>query len=208
MPSPQPRARPSRRPRRMPEAKCSWAIVVSPRCQRSPSSRRYGRITSASIVSTVVAASAWSIAAWARGSSNEARASASSARRVAGEFAGAGAGVSSRRARAAPPAGARPAGRGPRPRRARAAPAPPGGGQAGGQVAAHAPDAVDVGPRVEAQPARGALRLEQPVTAFPGAQQLGAHAGALAQLADPQDTLSGHTPDYTPLVQGLDKGCV
>ena len=57
LPRPQPRASPSSRPRRTLLAKCSCATVASPRSHRSPSSRRYGRTTSRSTVSSVNVAS-------------------------------------------------------------------------------------------------------------------------------------------------------
>ena len=53
VPRPQPRAMPSRRPRRRLLAKCSWAIVSSPAAQRSPSLRRAGVTISVRTVSVV-----------------------------------------------------------------------------------------------------------------------------------------------------------
>jgi hypothetical protein len=59
-----------------------------------------------------------------------------------------------------------------------------GRGQAAGQVGLHAADPALVRFGVQAVAAGCPGRLEQPVPPFPGAQQLGADAGAAAQLAD------------------------
>src|SRR6185312_6343525 len=61
-----------------------------------------------------------------------------------------------------------------------------------GQVLLHDPHPLEVGGRVEAQPARRTLRAQQPVATLPRPQQLGAHARALAELADPQELSRRH----------------
>jgi hypothetical protein len=50
------------------------------------------------------------------------------------------------------------------------------GGQAAGQVPAHEADPLQVGRRVQAEAARRARRAQQPVAAFPRAQELRADA--------------------------------
>ena len=67
--SPHPRARPANRPRITLLAKCSWATVISPRSQRSPSSCRYGNTTSRSVVASVKSDSSRSSTPCAAGSS-------------------------------------------------------------------------------------------------------------------------------------------
>ena len=67
----------------------SWATDASPRSQRSPRSWRYGRTTSPSSVSIVVAAMMRSRIAWARGSSKSSSVAASSCRPCSIESAGA-----------------------------------------------------------------------------------------------------------------------
>ena len=185
IPRPQPRARPSSRPRRTPEAKCSWATDASPRAQRSPSSRRYGRTTSLSSVSTVATASSRSRIACARGSSNavqrvgelfaQRRRRQRGRRRFLGDH-------GSRARAAAASAAASPSARCCCMRRTRST-------SAGG---------------VEAQAAGRARRAQEPVATLPRAQQLGAHPGALAQLSDSQEVATRHGRYCTQLRQSLD----
>ena len=92
------------------------------------------------------------------------------------------------------PRRARPAQRRPRTRERRTPPRPVlrdlssrlGGGEPGGQVLLHEPDALEVVEGVEPQTAGRPNRVEEPVAPLPRAQQLRAHARALAQLTDPQ----------------------
>ena len=58
--------------------------------------------------------------------------------------------------------------------------------EAGCQVLLHEPDAIEVVQGVEPQPAGRSGPAQQSVAPLPGAQQLRAHARALAQLSDPQ----------------------
>ena len=67
-----------------------------------------------------------------------------------------------------------------------------GGGHAVGEVLAHDPYALDVRGRVEAQAAGRAHGIKQPVSALPRPQQLRAHPRAVAQLADPEDSVAVH----------------
>ena len=73
-----------------------------------------------------------------------------------------------------------------------------GGREAGRQVLLHEPDALEVVEGVEPQTAGRPDRLEEPVAPLPRAQQLRAHARALAQLTDSQPRLRhrGRTVQY------------
>ena len=161
-PSPrsQPRERATSRPRTRLLAKCSCATETSPRCQRSPRSRRYGNRASSSTTSTVNAARRRSKAACAPASSNESSAAARAAEASA---------------IAVPESPTPSATIEPRRLCRRESPV---------QVRAHPQDTVDVLVAVEAEPATRSLRGEEGVAALPGAQQLDRHADATGQLAD------------------------
>ena len=67
------------------------------------------------------------------------------------------------------------------------------------------PNAFQIVERVEAQTPWRARRVQKVVAPLPGPQQLRAHAGAPAQLADPKRRVFAHGPDNTGSVQNLDK---
>ena len=75
-----------------------------------------------------------------------------------------------------------------------------GGGQSFGEVLSHETDTLDVRWRVEAKTACRARGANEAVAALPRPQQLGADAGALAQLADPKGSVAGHPK----IIQQLD----
>ena len=188
MPRPQPRARPSRRPRRTLEAKCSCATDASPRCQRSPSSWRYGRTTSVrNGVDRRDARAARRSTACARGSSKLVERGGELAPRRSGATAGraAPAAAAGRETSAAASAAARPC------REVLAASAARARGRPASRAGAR--PAERVGP-------------QQPVPAFPRAQQLRADARAPAQLADPEQSRRPWR-HYTTSRQHLDKRC-
>jgi len=75
-----------------------------------------------------------------------------------------------------------------------------GGGQSFGEVLSHETDTLDVRGRVEAKTACRARGANEAVAALPRPQQLGADAGALTQLADPEGSVAGHPK----IIQQLD----
>src|SRR5215204_3663933 len=79
------------------------------------------------------------------------------------------------------------------------------GGETVGDVPRHQPDAFEIVERIEAQAAGRTRRVQKSVAPLPGAQQLGAHAGAPAQLADSKRRFVAHVAHDTGPVQNLDK---
>ena len=69
-----------------------------------------------------------------------------------------------------------------------------------GEVLSHETDTLDVRGRVEAKTACRARGANEAVAALPRPQQLGADAGALTQLADPEGSVAGHPK----IIQQLD----
>ena len=172
---PSPAARESKHaPAQQLEAKCSCAIDASPRSQRRPSSSRNGSTTSERTVSTVAAARRSSRIAWARGSSNASTAAVSSRARGLHRCPDLGPPrpVSTRECRRL------------------------GCGHASVEITPHRLHALQVVRRVEAQSAFRPRRVEQTVPALPRAQQLRAHAGAPAQLANPEHAGLAHGALY------------
>jgi hypothetical protein len=78
------------------------------------------------------------------------------------------------------------------------------GGKACGELLLHRPNAEQVILRIETKPAGRAAGTEQAVAALPGSQEIGADAGAAAQLPDPKAGLSAHGGIITGAGQKVD----